>query len=63
MNRLVNRLPAEPQTPLAFVVVALPTLVVAQQVAQVAEVYRLAAELTRQQLAPRPVRVPAFSVN
>ena len=53
MNRLVTNRIAEPTVPAGFVVCALPTLVPAGQLALVAEVYRLAAERTRVQLAPR----------
>lgn len=64
MHGLVNRLSVEASVPPAFVLFALPKLVVASQVAQVAEVYRLAAERTCQQLTPsRPLGVPAFSHN
>lgn len=64
MYGLVNRLPVEASVPPAFVLFALPSLVAASQVAQVAEVYRMAAERTCQQLMPpRPLGVPAFSRN
>lgn len=64
MNRLANRLPALLPAPPAFVACPLPALVPAGQVAQVLAVYRLAAERTQAQLAPRrPAGVPAFSAN
>ncbi len=64
MNRLSAHFLTEPTAHSGFVVCCLPTLVPAGQVALVAELYRLAAERTRQQLAPRRFhRLPAFSRN
>ena len=33
------------------------------QQAQIQEIYRIAAERTREQLRPRPSRIPQFSLN
>lgn len=64
VNRLSAHFSTEPTAQSGFVVCCLPTMVPAGQVALVAEVYRLAAEQTRRQLAPpRLRRVPEFSRN
>lgn len=66
MNRIADRFAVEAPVAAAFVPCPLPVLVAAGPlaVAQVAEIYRLAAEQTRCQLAPRrPAGLPAFSAN
>lgn len=57
---------AAPVAPMgcAFVLCPVAAFVPVAQVAHVQEIYRLAAELTREQLTPRrPLRIPAFSRN
>jgi hypothetical protein len=48
----------------AFIPCPVAVLASAAQIARVQEIYRLAAELTLEQLTPRrPFRIPAFSRN
>lgn len=57
---------ATPVTPMecAFVLCPVAALIPLAQIAQVQEIYRIAAERTREQLQPRrPLRIPAFSRN
>ena len=64
MSRLTSWFPVSTAAASAFVPCPLVGLVPPGQVAQVVEVYRLAAERVRDQLAAgRPDRLPAFSAN
>ena len=47
----------------AFVPCPMFAMFTSMQQAQIQEVYRVAAERTREQLRPKPSRIPQFSLN
>jgi hypothetical protein len=52
-----------PVFPCAFVSCPMMAAFTPAHQAQIQEIYRIAAELTREQLRPRPSRIPQFSLN